>query len=125
MLAVHMWVLRTIWMVLQIRQNCLLVPCTAANNISCHSYCKARNRHCDYFITTTPPHSKATNSNYKYEFYSLVPCPSASGLFGHWPPFLMLLGQLCLPFLLLLTENKNIHTITIGHTHIENYTIIS
>ena len=42
------------------QENCLLAPGTVADIISSHSYCQARNRHCDYFITTTPPHSKAT-----------------------------------------------------------------
>ena len=93
--------------------NCLLVSNSFFNNTSCHSYCKARNSHCDYFLTTTPPHSRATNLNYEYEFYSLAPPPLAGGLFGHWPSSLLLLGWLYLLFLLPLTENKNIHTIVI------------
>ena len=100
----------------------LLVPCTFSGSTSCHSYCKARNGHWDYFLTTTPPHTKATNSNYKYEFYSLMPPPLAGGFLHHWPPSFLPLGWQWL-LLLPLTE-KNINTITMGHTYVENYTII-
>ena len=107
-------------------ENCLLALGIVADVISGHSYCQARNVHCDYFITSTHLHTqwqqkKTTNM----KFYSLAPPAPASGLFGHWSPFLSPLGQLCLFFFLLLAEKQNIHTITKGHTHIENYTVIS
>ena len=99
---------------------------TGASTISNHSYCQARNRHCDYFITTTHPHSKIKqNSNYKCEvLLNSATCP---GQWTFWPlaTVFLLLGLLSLFLLLLLAEEQNIHTITICHTHIENYTVTS
>ena len=104
------------------QRSYLLALYNFSSSTSCHSYCKARNIHCDYFLTTTPPHSKATNSNYKYEFYSLTPPPSTGGFSCHQPPSFSLLGWCWL--LLLPGLKKNIDTITMGHTHMETYTII-
>ena len=78
----------------------------------------------DPVIISLQPHlpsQRQQTQTTNIKFYSLVPPHSASGLFCHWPPFLPLPGHLCLPFLLLLTENKNIHTSIIGHTHQELY----
>ena len=64
-------------------ENCQSVHDTIANIISNHSYYQARNRHCDYFITTTPPDSKVNKTQTtNMKFYSLVPPASAGGLFG-------------------------------------------
>ena len=108
-------------------ESCQSAHDIRAGTISNHSYCQERNRHSDYFITTTHPHTKVNKTQTtNMKFYSLVSFVPAGGLFGHWPQFFSLLGQLSLFFLLLLlAEKQNIHTVTIGHTHIENYTVIS
>ena len=76
-------------------------------------------------IISLPPHLPTRRQQIhtkKYGFYSLMLPPSAGRFLCHWPSSFLPLGQQgLLP--LLLTE-KNIDTITMGHTHMENYTII-
>ena len=64
--------------------SCLSEYDIRAGTICNHSYCQARNRHCDYFITTTHPHSKVKqNSNYKYEV--LLTSTTCPGQWTFWP----------------------------------------
>ena len=65
-------------------ESCLSEYDIGAGTISDHSYCQTRNKHCDYFITTTHPHSKVKqNSNYKYEV--LLTSATCPGQWTFWP----------------------------------------
>ena len=66
-------------------ENCQSAHDTVADIISDCSYCQARNRHCDYFITTKPPHSKintAQTTNMKF----LLTSPTSLCWWTFWPP---------------------------------------